>query len=831
MKSKLKWVSLMTLCILIFNNLINPFLINEAIAHPVDELSIRKYTYEFNKWVIDENNNYMYVQDSGRVYFINPETLTNEKTITVKRDTSIDVFFKDMDFYGDKIYVIEQQIIWSENTTKYNVLVYDVKTKELEETIPLTIPAEKIEAGNNKLVLATERDLYQYDLNAKEIITIQKNTREISIVLEDNILYVGSRTSGSLTKYDITENKVIDHNDDYDNGFSTTFIDGNDLYFGGYRIDKENLSSYHNSYKKFNEGWGDYLGDNIIHANDKYVFSTESVYDKYTEEKIGAFEYINNIITDSKGNYYVYSVNDGIIKKYSHLDDIGYLWKIDSKEVPTPTNINLQLNSLDHIIVTWDEVIESEGYNVYKSNSPDSDTYTKLNNEVIKDNEYIIEPLNIYAFIGYYYSVTSIHNGKESKKHYVTSDHLEKQEKLVKEMVAFGEKNNKTIAIIDPFLFGTEFNNTYEDRLYLPIKNTNVSTKVTLESNHLIDIIDRGRPEQLSRKIHIQNEKGSMAYSVGSFSKNNISDKIYSLANGELEFSIDVINDSNIKNSIEDNNIKLLSNIVEFNVAALKNGAKVELYRFDHSYVEHWIPLDKPTSYRNITGIKYDKETSTFRFMPATFVEDKDGKHWAVIKGNGTGTFAVVEAENSFSDISNHWAKEEIKLLADKLLLIGYDGKYNPERNITRAEFTTLLIRGLGLDIEKSNVETFNDVKYNDWYFDIINTAYNKELISGYDDNTFRPNKEITREEIIAITIRALEYVEGKGEVDQSVLLKYKDADSISQWAKDSAAKSVKNGIISGKSVDIFDPKSKTKRSESAVIIKRLVEKTDFIEF
>ncbi|WP_105614445.1 S-layer homology domain-containing protein [Vallitalea okinawensis] len=825
---KLKRTISFIVAIVLSITIISPLKMDRVSAQAMGDIDMR-YSYTVEEWIIDDMNTNMFVLDWNTIYFIELDDFSIKKV--VNEDYNISKTFVDMDLYEDKLFVSD--------ISKKQIQVYDSKTGELRQTINLDISPRSIEANEKSIFIVADGGIYEYDLSRNELTLIlteqwkqwsYKSDIDHKILLEDNYLYIEDAYRGELFKFDLDTKQFVDAQDIHGNGIYGIVIQGDDLYFGGYRIDKNDLSVEHNIYVRDEERLGAYgaLGDNIIHVDEKYVFSNNAVYEKTTGDKIGIFEGVEYIIVDSIGNYYVYSLNDQYLRKYKELKDIVNYYLIDEEEIPQVSNIEIKLNALDDIEVTWDGVSEAEGYNVYQATGENSKSYTKLNREPIMDTSFIIETSNIYGYVGYYYGVTSIKGGKESKKMYVSSDHLKPQDKLVKEMMLDEET---TKVKIDPSMFYMEFSRETEDRMYIPITNNTKVTNITMESNHLIDILDRGNSELSSRKIHLKTENASMAYSVGSFSEHNIGDKIYMLANGKLKFTIDVVNDSNFEELLKKNNHKLLSNVVDFNVSAINNNKIVELYRFDHSFVEHWIPVNKISSYDNITGIKIDKQSGGFTFMPTTFIEDENGKHWAIIKGNGTGTFAVVQTNNEFSDISDHWAKRDIELLSNKLLLLGYNGNFNPDKNITRAEFATLLIRGLGLNIEKADKQVFKDVKRDDWYADAINTAIIMGLVTGYEDDTFKPMKEISREEIIVTTMRALEIIEGEKEANTLVLSKYEDKGKIGDWAKDYAAKSVEIGIVEGRTNNTFEPKSQTTRSESAVIIKRLVERLDFIKY
>ena len=101
----------------------------------------------------------------------------------------------------------------------------------------------------------------------------------------------------------------------------------------------------------------------------------------------------------------------------------------------------------------------------------------------------------------------------------------------------------------------------------------------------------------------------------------------------------------------------------------------------------------------------------------------------------------------SLSDIAGHWSENYILELVSEGYASGYeDGTFQPDRNVTRAEFTKIVLeafnRGYNTDLTDSY---FPDVDFNAWYGPYIETAFRLGIIDGYDDGTFGPDDNITR--------------------------------------------------------------------------------------
>lgn len=173
--------------------------------------------------------------------------------------------------------------------------------------------------------------------------------------------------------------------------------------------------------------------------------------------------------------------------------------------------------------------------------------------------------------------------------------------------------------------------------------------------------------------------------------------------------------------------------------------------------------------------------------------------------------------------LQNHWAKKEISDLVDKGIVKGYeDGSLGLDKNITKAEFITLLIRALGVENEKYD-DVFSDVSADDWYAEYISTAYKNGWIAGDGSGNVLPGKNATREEMTKIVVGAYEQLFGK--IDDSKRTDFTDSDDISSWANEYVTKAVNAGLINGMDTGEFKPLDNAKREQAMVIIYRILNK------
>ncbi|WP_456277594.1 S-layer homology domain-containing protein [Bacillus sp. AK128] len=110
-----------------------------------------------------------------------------------------------------------------------------------------------------------------------------------------------------------------------------------------------------------------------------------------------------------------------------------------------------------------------------------------------------------------------------------------------------------------------------------------------------------------------------------------------------------------------------------------------------------------------------------------------------------------------FKDIENYWAADAIHSLVDLSIINGYeDLTFRPENKVTRAQFAAMIIRMMGY--ESTSFEPFfNDIQADHWAFSVIQAAVEQGIIKPDESNyVFSPNKPLTREEMAIMMARTL---------------------------------------------------------------------------
>ncbi|UJF31880.1 type I pullulanase [Paenibacillus hexagrammi] len=168
-------------------------------------------------------------------------------------------------------------------------------------------------------------------------------------------------------------------------------------------------------------------------------------------------------------------------------------------------------------------------------------------------------------------------------------------------------------------------------------------------------------------------------------------------------------------------------------------------------------------------------------------------------------TYGILEYSKTFEDLpKEHWSYRAIRSLTSKHILEGAtDTQFVPERRVTRAEFTAMLVRTLGLQNDEEAASTYADVDLNDWFASAVSAARKAGLVDGRTDDTFEPQGLITREEMAVMLMRAwkMHAKEGAGaaEFESKVThsgQSFSDQSDISQWALES--------ILAGRSLGIL---------------------------
>lgn len=175
----------------------------------------------------------------------------------------------------------------------------------------------------------------------------------------------------------------------------------------------------------------------------------------------------------------------------------------------------------------------------------------------------------------------------------------------------------------------------------------------------------------------------------------------------------------------------------------------------------------------------------------------------------------------TFSDTKSHWAKANIERAASLGIVTGFEnGTFQPNGSVTRAQFAVMIGRALALTPKHTNEIDFKDKKQIPaWAQDFITEAVKADVISGYDDGTFRPQRLITRAEMVTMMMRSSGLP-----LDANAAVRFADAAQIPVWAKSSVATAALHDLIKGRSGNRFEPQANATRAEAVTLILSLVD-------
>lgn len=212
--------------------------------------------------------------------------------------------------------------------------------------------------------------------------------------------------------------------------------------------------------------------------------------------------------------------------------------------------------------------------------------------------------------------------------------------------------------------------------------------------------------------------------------------------------------------------------------------------------------------------------------------EDSSGSGSGDSSGSGSGGSGPVNGNSgsgSFSDVSGHWARQAIQNLTGRGILSGYpDGTFRPNASLTRAELASALAKIKPDPGNTGQSQTFSDVKGTHWSAASVGTVSRAGWMSGYPDGTFGPGRNVTRQELASIVVRAAG-LDGKGsEQGQDTAAgskPFSDDAKIAGWARSAVYTAKEGGLLSGDPDGAFRPGDPVSRAELSAVLEKLLER------
>lgn len=177
---------------------------------------------------------------------------------------------------------------------------------------------------------------------------------------------------------------------------------------------------------------------------------------------------------------------------------------------------------------------------------------------------------------------------------------------------------------------------------------------------------------------------------------------------------------------------------------------------------------------------------------------------------------AKTEKAGSFPDVQGHWGQSSVRRWSGYGVLNGNEkGEFNPDAQMTRAEFATMLVNLMGYT-EKA-VNRFADVKSGDWYADAILKLAAAGIMQG-DGVNANPNAPISREEAAVLLCRTMGITPSR-----NATLNFADQNAVASWARDAVAALSERGMIAGVGGNQFAPAANITRASVAKMVDNMV--------
>jgi len=192
----------------------------------------------------------------------------------------------------------------------------------------------------------------------------------------------------------------------------------------------------------------------------------------------------------------------------------------------------------------------------------------------------------------------------------------------------------------------------------------------------------------------------------------------------------------------------------------------------------------------------------------------------------GEAVEVVVPSKVAFTDVSDaSWYSDAIGFLAARNITSGTDEeKYSPNATVTRGQFIVLLLKAYGIAPEPEGADNFADAG-NTYYTHYLAAAKRLGIASGDGGSQFKPDAEITRQELFTLLYRSLDTL-GKlpAEKNGAALSAFSDAGQVSAYAKEALQALAEGGVITGDNGKL-NPKATTTRAQAAQVIYNLLSK------
>lgn len=324
--------------------------------------------------------------------------------------------------------------------------------------------------------------------------------------------------------------------------------------------------------------------------------------------------------------------------------------------------------------------------------------------------------------------------------------------------------SNQTSVQVDPAKLNTAMSqgNGQQFAIHSPNEGKLQVDGLTLET--LNQLTNQGSKLNISNPLAIYPIPGSK------MNMNAVSRQLGNAAMNDIAVRVEIARSSDAllnsaKNKAEAGGYELLVNPVDLDLTFTKDGQTVRTEELS-GYAPKYIALPEGIDPNRITtGVIVNPDGSIYH-VP-TVVTKIDSRYYALINDlRSSGSYAVIWNPQDFDDVRTHWGKADVNNIAARLDLKGNgDNTFSPDRQVTRSEFAELVVLSLGLMRQDAPQNKFPDVQESAWFRSSVALANEWGIVKGYNDGNFYGNQQMTREQGFAMIARAYRLVQPEAEV------------------------------------------------------------------
>ncbi|MFS0674961.1 S-layer homology domain-containing protein [Ornithinibacillus sp. 179-J 7C1 HS] len=793
--------------------------------------------------VITKQNPYRIAADGSLLFYVTEDQSTWVYQIDLSTGSEIRV--------GEEIQTNKYQIL-SEPDIAYdslNKLVYIGESNSTGsklyslniEDLTLTPSSESFSLPTRKLLLDGEALYYAEHQFSKSDMITQYNFNED--VIATSAEYIVSPT-GVYSKADYTNLATfpftVEHAIINDAGNIIVYVEDNQAVYKFASVDAINNLGPTNLLVSLDENNDLAISWDSTTADAYDVFYKTVDMELYAEDL--RVDVVDNYVIIPQSEYKKWAGQTVTFSVHSRLgSDVSSLVTYDFTFEPlVPTNLLVQKDIENNIVINWD-LVTAESYNVYYKTA-DMMEFALLE-EKLNTNQTLVAPVVYEQWIDQTvtFGVKALTGDKSSEM--VTTDFLvdetAPEENDTPGSIEDGDSSDGTVPEV-PSDDNTNGEVDVDPTDLIDLDNPKIIKRFTTFYRHY-EYKEEGENVALNLHksvINEMNETGDEAFYVtsdlGSFKLPvNTIDQFTNDEDSYIQVTIRKLSEEvteNINKWAEQSFMELVTQPIDFSVEMYENGTNTTITSYGKEFVERRIPISDPSELDEMMVITLDPVNQSYQPVPTTIEQDEEGQYWAVFHRNGNSIYVVVKSKKkNFTDVEGHWAKDSIEALSGKLILHGVnDTEFKPTNILSRSEYAAMLSRALGLVPNSNEQKQFNDLISSKWYYNDVLAAYEVGIVSGYTDGNFGPTDSITREEMIAMTVRGLELVNGEQNTKVESLANFTDSAEVGRWALREVSIAIDAGLIHGRTINQLAPKGIATRAEAAVVIETLMQKLEF---